>query len=196
MGINEKEEFIFYRASKRVPQPRAKESSNPMNVELIVPSRSDRGLIRRMMELYMHDFSEFDGSDLDEHGLFGYGDLDYFWFEPTHAIFLVTVDGKLAGFVMVDNEVVVDGNERSITEFFVMRKYRRRGVGKQVAFEVFNRFPGRWEVRVTAENIPAQEFWREIIAGYTKGAYQELLFEDENWKGPVFSFICERAAAR
>lgn len=53
-----------------------------------------------MMELYLHDFSEFDGQDLDEHVCFGYGDLDYFWFEPTHAAFLVTADEKPAGFLL------------------------------------------------------------------------------------------------
>lgn len=102
-----------------------------MNVELRVPSRSDRGLIRRMMELYLYDFSEYEDSDLDEHGVFDYGDLDYFWFEPTHAAFVVTVDQKLAGFVLVDNDVKLEGSERAITEFFVMRKYRRRGVGNR-----------------------------------------------------------------
>lgn len=78
-----------------------------MNIELRTPSRTDRSLIRRMMELYLHDFSEFENSDLNEHGLFGYGDLDYFWFEPPHAAFIVTVDEKLAGFVLVDWEVRV-----------------------------------------------------------------------------------------
>lgn len=159
-----------------------------MNVALRVPSRSDREPIRRMMELYLHDFSEFDDSDLDEHGVFGYGDLDYFWFEPTHAAFVITVDEKLAGFVLVDNEVVIDDNERSLTEFFVLRKYRRQGVGKQVAIEVFHRLPANWEVRVIAQNRPAQAFWRNVIAEYTNGAFQETLFDDEDWRGPVFYF--------
>lgn len=70
-----------------------------MNIQLQIPSRSDRNLIRRLMELYQYDFSEFDGQDLDEHGCFGYGDLDYFWFELTDAA-LVTADEKLAGFVL------------------------------------------------------------------------------------------------
>jgi hypothetical protein len=61
-----------------------------MDIQIRVPSRSDRELIRRMMELYLHDFSEFEGGDLDEHGQFGYGDLDYFWFEPTHCFLLIT----------------------------------------------------------------------------------------------------------
>lgn len=159
-----------------------------MNIELRSPVKSDRELIRRMMELYNYDFSEFENSDLDEHGQFGYGDLDYFWFEPTHATFIVTVDAKLAGFVLVDNEVVIDGNERSITEFFVMRKYRRHGVGRQVAVEVFKRLPARWEVRVMQTNVPAQVFWRKVIADYTHGAYQEETFENDDWTGPVFYF--------
>lgn len=159
-----------------------------MSVQLRTPTRSDRTLIRRMMELYLYDFSEFDGSDLDAHGCFGYGDLDYFWFEPTHAAFIVMVDEQLAGFVLVDNEVMVDGNERSITEFFIMRKYRRHGVGKQVALDVFGRFPDAWEVRVIAKNTPAQAFWRQVIAEMTQGAFTEVWLEDEAWQGPVFSF--------
>lgn len=159
-----------------------------MNIELQVPSRAERGLIRRMMELYLHDFSEFDGSDLDEHGFFGYDDLDYFWFEATHAAFIVKADEKLAGFVLVDNDVLINGNERAITEFFVMRKYRRQGVGKQVAFAVFNRLPAKWEAAVIQANLLAQKFWRKIIAEYTQGVYQETLLDNDDWNGPVFSF--------
>jgi len=159
-----------------------------MNIQLHTPSRSDRNLVRHLMELYQYDFSEFDGQDLDEHGCFGYGDLDYFWFEPTHAAFLITVDEKLAGFVLIDDEVVIPGNERSITEFFIMRKYRRRGVGKQVAMEVFRRIPAKWEVRVIVQNPPAQAFWRRIIAEYTRDEYQEKQLDNDDWAGPVFYF--------
>jgi predicted acetyltransferase len=165
-----------------------------MNIDLRTPDRSERSLIRRMMELYMHDFSEFDGSDLDEHGQFGYGDLDYFWFEPTHAAFLVTVDEKLAGFVLVDNEVVMDESQRSITEFFIVRKYRRQGVGKFVATAVFNQFPAKWEVRVITENVPAQKFWRQIIAEYTSNQFEETNLDDDDWQGTVFCFDNGRTA--
>jgi predicted acetyltransferase len=159
-----------------------------MNIQLHIPTRSDRNLVRRLMELYQYEFSEFDGQDLDEHASFGYGDLDYFWFEPTHAVFLVKVDEKLAGFVLIDNEVVITGNERSITEFFIMRKYRRQGVGKQVAIEVFLRLPAKWEIQVIEQNFPAQVFWRSVISEYTQDKYQEEHFENDEWKGLVFYF--------
>lgn len=159
-----------------------------MNIQLHIPTRSDRNLVRRLMELYQYDFSEFDGQDLDEHGSFGYGDLDYFWFEPTHAVFLVTVDEKLAGFILIDNEVVKTDNERTITEFFIMRKYRRQGVGKQVAIEVFRRLPAKWEIQVIEQNSPAQVFWRSVISEYTQDKFQEERFENDEWQGLVFYF--------
>jgi predicted acetyltransferase len=134
------------------------------------------------------DFSEYENFDLDEHGLFGYGDLDYFWFEPTHAAYLVTVDTKLVGFVLVDNEVVIEGNERSICEFFVLRKYRRSGIGSTVARRIFDELPGRWEVRVVEANKPAQAFWRKVITAYTEGQFEETVRASAEWTGPVFSF--------
>lgn len=166
-----------------------------MKITVHAPERSERELIRRMMELYMHDFSEFDGSDLNEHGLFGYGDLDYFWFEETHAAFLVRVDDQLAGFVLVDNEVVIDGSERSLCEFFILRRYRRQGVGRRVAQEVFRRLPACWEVRVIAENGPAQLFWRQVIAAHTDGHFQEFDSDDDDWRGVIFTFDNRQGSA-
>ena len=139
------------------------------------------------MEFYLYDFSEFDGDDLDDHACFVYGDLDYFWFEPTHAAFLATVDGHLAGVVLVDNDVKLAGNERSICEFFVMRKYRRRGVGRTMAQEVFRRLPATWEIAVKASNMPAQIFWQKVISEYSQGVFQEVMLDNDEWEGPVFS---------
>jgi predicted acetyltransferase len=75
-----------------------------------------------------------------------------------------------------------------IAEFFVLRKYRHCGVGRAAAFAVFDRFPGHWEVSQIAENSPAQQFWRRIIAQYTHGRYQEVLLDNETWHGPVQIF--------
>lgn len=158
-----------------------------MKIELRRPSRSDRNLIRRMMELYLYDFSEYEDADLDEHGLFSYGDLDYFWFEPTHAAFLVTVDDKLAGFVLVDNDVKLSESERAVSEFFVMRKYRRRGVGKQVVHQLFDLLPARWEAAVMETNQPAQQFWRQAFGSYRQGIFQETALNNDAWEGPVVS---------
>ena len=98
------------------------------------------------------------------------------------------VDGQLGGFALVDNEVVIEGNERSLTEFFVLRKYRRRGVGHTVPKRIFDELPGKWEVRVIAANAPAQGFWRSVVSDYTGGRFDERELANDDWTGPVFWF--------
>lgn len=159
-----------------------------MKIELRTPSSSDRTLIRRMMEFYIYDFSQYEDLDLNEHGIYGHDKLDYFWFEPGRTAFLVTVNEKLAGFVLVDEEVLIEGNERSMAEFFVMKKYRRHGVGRHSAVEVFNRLPAKWEVRVIENNEPAKAFWKRVIGEYTVNNFRETLLDTEEWRGPAYSF--------
>lgn len=57
-----------------------------------------------------------------------------------------------------------------------------------VAWEIFSRFRGRWEVRQVMENVAATAFWRSVIGQYTSGAFEETLFDDERWRGPVQRF--------
>jgi predicted acetyltransferase len=136
----------------------------------------DSSVLRNLVELYRYDFSELTGRDADDHGLFGYRYLDHYWTEPDRHPFLIRVGGKLAGFVLVRSRRRGDGvAESSIAEFFVMRKYRRRGVGRTAARRVFDMFPGRWTVMQLSDNVTAQSFWRDVITGYTEGAFSETL---------------------
>lgn len=64
-----------------------------------------------------------------------------------------------------------------MSKFFVMRKYRRRGVGAQAARLLFDRFPGRWNVRELTANEPAQKFWRSVTGAYA--SYEEIVARDE-----------------
>jgi predicted acetyltransferase len=159
-----------------------------MKIEVSPASIDDKPLIQRMMQFYLYDFSEFGNSDLDSHGCFGYSYLDHYWTEKDHHPFIVRVDGKLAGFVLVNRHAYLPGNEWAIAEFFIMRKYRRQGVGKVVAFCIFEQFRGKWEVQETEANLPAQRFWRKVIAEYTDGRYLEINLNNELWKGPVQYF--------
>jgi pimeloyl-ACP methyl ester carboxylesterase len=59
------------------------------------------------------------------------------------------------------------------TEFFILRRHRRRGVGTEVARRVFDRYPGKWEVTQLTRNVDAQAFWRRVIGEYTGGRYDE-----------------------
>jgi len=159
-----------------------------MGVEVLAASITDKLLIKQMMELYQYDFSEFEGTDINEHGYFGYLYLDYYWVEADRYPFIVRVNEKLAGFVLVNQYTYLPGSQYSLAEFFILRKYRKQGIGKKVAFHVFNLFHGKWEIHQVNTNIMAQQFWRCVIGAYTADNYTETVMEDKDWKGIVQCF--------
>ncbi len=44
----------------------------------------------------------------------------------------------------------------SIAEFFIMKRYRRSGIGKDIGHQVFNLYKGEWEVYQKENNKAAQ----------------------------------------
>ena len=163
-------------------------------VEIVVPTPAQKLVVRHLLELYDYDFSEIEpvgpGSDVDEFGLFGYRYLDHYWTEPGRHPFLFRVAGHWAGLALVMRRraLLSEGNATWLAEFFVLRKYRRRGVGASAATQLFDRFPGRWEVGQVDENTVAQSFWRGIIGRYTNGRYREAHLNEPRWQGPVQAF--------
>ncbi|MFD2630419.1 GNAT family N-acetyltransferase [Oceanobacillus kapialis] len=76
-----------------------------------------------------------------------------------------------------------------ISDFFIMRKFRRQGIGKQVAHRLFEKHKGVWEVKQTNENTPAYAFWKKVISEVAKESfYQEEILEGDLWDGAVLVF--------
>jgi len=111
------------------------------------------------------------------------------------AAIIVKADGEIAGFVLLSLDVPKEYMKWStaektnvISDFFIMRKYRRKGIGQHIACLLFEEFKGSWEVRQTAANQPAYTFWKHVISNYKNNDYQENFLKNEKWNGPVFVF--------
>jgi len=154
-----------------------------MNLEMQTALISEKPVLRNLLQLCLHDYSEYNGEEVDEHGIFNYNYLDNYWTEKGRYAFLARVDGKLAGFVMV-RQLDPGQAEYHVAEFFILRKYRGHGLGRQVAFWVFDHFPGKWRVSEETCNLPAQAFWRKIIAEYTAGNFTDTFIDIPDWRGP------------
>jgi len=163
-----------------------------MNIQVREASKQQKPVIARLMQLYLYDFSEIEGHDIGRDGLFVLNlfRLNSYWIESGRFPFLIYVDDNIAGFILVNSYVCLDKNAggKSIAEFFVLRKYRRQGVGKKAAFHVFDRLPGKWEVRQIRANEDGRQFWRNVIAEYTGGRFEEEVLDNDLWQGPVQSF--------
>jgi predicted acetyltransferase len=155
-----------------------------MTVELQPIAYEDKSVLRNLNELYQYEFSALEDMDVNEHGLFGYRYIDNYWTEPGRHAYFVRVDGKLAGFVLIRAESV----PFSIAEFSILRKYRRRGIGRLVAHRAFDMFPGQWCVQQEPSNLGAQAFWRKIIGEYTGGQYTEMTEPDGEYLPPGQEF--------
>ena len=160
-----------------------------MSIEILPAQITEKSIIHQMMELYRYDLSEIENLDLNEHGYFSYPYLDHYWVEPDRHPFLVRVDSKLAGFVLVNQYTYLPDSQYSIAEFFILRRYRELGIGRQVAVHIFDLFRGRWEIHRSEANIVGQQFWRGVIGSYTEGNYTEtVIVKDQGGKSIVQCF--------
>ena len=76
-----------------------------------------------------------------------------------------------------------------MAEFFIARRYRKRGVGAAVAREIWRRIPGAWEVRVMEGNEPARAFWAAAVRALPDSAVEEATVELEAKRWRVFSLV-------
>ena len=163
-----------------------------MRIELLRATSHHRRLVRQLYELYCHDFSPMTKADIGDDGYWT-GDNFLTPWPSDHQlqVFLVRVDEQWAGFAWIARGSYLNPaieNHYLMDEFFIMRKYRRQGLGEQVAVRLFNKFDGVWEVGEIPENIEAQVFWRLIIGRYTDNHFQEVNVDSDLWHGPVQTF--------
>jgi predicted acetyltransferase len=161
--------------------------------EIIPATKKHRRVLRALFELYEHDFSPMTGQDVNAHGEFTVENFPLDWWEEhgdAFHPFLLTMDGKWAGFAFVgEGSYTQSGETRHwlMEEFFVLRKYRGQGVGAWFAMQLFDRFPGAWEVGEIHANTNAQRFWRKVIGRYA-GEFEEIVVGNDRWDGPVQRF--------
>lgn len=161
-----------------------------MRIAVRLAAASEKCILQRLLELNAHDWSEFDQADVDPSGVYGYPYFESYWEEPGRNPFFIMDQERYVGFVLVNRHCIVlkDRDAHSIAEFFVLRKYRRQGVGRMAAELVFDKFPGQWEVIQHRNNPPSILFWESVIGRYSAGNYSKQRVATEEWDGQALIF--------
>jgi predicted acetyltransferase len=130
-------------------------------------------LLRNLFEHYIHDMAEWFEIDTKSDGSYSY-DTSSVW-EKGYDVYLAKVGDSIAGFAIVGSAVEWLGEigAYDVHEFFVIRRFRRSGLGWTMATLLWNERPGEWLVRVLEVNAPAAAFWRTVISSYSRGSYEE-----------------------
>ena len=165
-----------------------------MIIELQEVELEEKEILKNLLEKYEYEFSQWTNKEVNKLGLYGYEYLDYYWTEKRRYPFFIMVDGQLAGFVMINDFPEADEEvDYVISEFFVMYKYIRLGVGRVAAFKAFDSFSGRWQLKRHPKNKASVCFWDKVVKEYTKGdfrlieGYKDTEYEDGTL-GDVFFF--------
>jgi predicted acetyltransferase len=165
---------------------------SPHTVALDAAAPTDATLLANLLELYIHELSPlFPSIELGPDGRFGYPKLPLYWSERDRRFpFLIRCNGRTAGFVLAtrgspaaDDPAVFD-----VAEFFVLRRYRRSGVGREAAYLLWESLPGTWIVRVSEGNTGALTFWSSAIADFANGTATESTRPGNPRPWRVFSF--------
>ncbi|MGL4604304.1 MAG: GNAT family N-acetyltransferase [Iodobacter sp.] len=164
----------------------------PGNIELTdfeirIAMAAERPVLFRMPELYQHDLSDVWDQDIDEHGEYGYS-LDQYWSDSAQKPYVILVKSKYAGLALVNGAIKAPGGQYWLEQYFIIKNYRRTGLGRAAATRFFDSRPGQWQVGQMPLNLPAQVFWRATINGYTNGNYKESGIESGSWRGVLQEF--------
>ena len=159
-------------------------------MQLVPATIQDKSVLVNLNEYYAYDFSELLDFDVGDTGRFGGDRFDRHFDDPVCHPFLIRIDDKLAGFALQEGRSRLTGEVgiNDVAEFFVMKRFRKRGVGARAACALFNRFAGPWEVRQVRANVGATAFWRKVIDRYTSGGYTENEWDDDRFRGTVQRF--------
>ncbi len=159
--------------------------------------RSDQPILANLLSLYLHDFSAVLGGVPGTDGSFVYSGLPLFFSESGRVPFIFRFKGAPVGFALASRGSIIDRSRDvwDMSEFFVVRGLRRRGIGEAGAAAVFRELGGDWEVRVLDENQGASLFWPRAIANYIKSEVKAEAWTNDQGAWTVFRFACPGTAA-
>ncbi|MCC6920479.1 MAG: GNAT family N-acetyltransferase [Alphaproteobacteria bacterium] len=167
----------------------------PCHVAVSPAAPHERPLVEGLFQFYAYDFSEFAAPDspdfdFDASGRFApYAYLDSYWREEGRVPLLIRIDGRLAGFALLNRHSHRGGAiERNMAEFFVARRFRRRGVAQEALRRILADFPGAWEIAVSERNTGALAFWPRAIAAAGIAGVARVEGDGTQWRGPIYCF--------
>ena len=161
----------------------------PENFHIVQVERSSDQILSNLFELYLHDMAEWFQFDTTAEGNYAFPTQQEIW-DKGIDVYLLYHGEIPVGFGLVGSAAEFDDNQGAMDmdEFFVVRRYRRSGIGRAFANYLWSQYPGHWLVRVFQKNLPAIPFWRGSVGAFTQGRYSEQITEVDGRPWSFFRF--------
>ena len=160
-------------------------------IELLPTTPDQAELIRNLYQFYAYESSDWEQEDVEVDGRFYIHEehLQRYWQSPGWGASLVLVDGFIAGFVLVERSELPGIEALELADLFILKRYRRKGIGRAVASQVLLSGERDWLVRFYDQDETAQAFWRAVLDNLPRPV-RNLELDDEP---ELVSYLVTRA---
>lgn len=161
-------------------------------VELIQTGPEEAELIRNLYQYYAYESSDWEQEDVEVDGRFYIHDehLARYWQDPQWSANLLLVDGYIAGFLLIENSELPGIDALELADLFILKRYRRKGIGRAIASQVLCSGAANWLVRFYDQDEVSQAFWRTVLDNLPRPV-QTLELDDDP---QLVSYLITRAA--
>lgn len=142
-----------------------------MGLELLRVKDEEKEILYRLLQFALYDGSFYINNTITDEGIFQYTYFEDYFSDKTRDKYFIKYDGKIAGFVMINENNQFNNEGKTIAEFLILPYFRRKHIGKIAAIKTFEMYPGNWEVQPMENNLIAYSFWKNVISEYTNGNY-------------------------
>jgi predicted acetyltransferase len=151
----------------------------PITMREAKTSQSDRDWIEEIYGEYLADLTA------DITGVFpslattgqSVSEIIQGWFhDDRQTAFVILRENEPTGFAVVQRvHTIPDDKLRHyrLSEFFIRRPFRGKGVGRGAAMILFARYAGEWTIAEQSRNADAIRFWRRVVSEFTHGKFRE-----------------------
>lgn len=126
----------------------------------------DKDLLSRLLQLYFFDSTHWSKEDIQEDGLYECDEeslLNFLDSESSYRAYILRVDGRPAGFALVE-DVSFEGTLISeFADLFVLPKSRRLGLASLATRRLVVNSDKAWLIAVFREDAEAMRFWQSAF---------------------------------
>lgn len=134
---------------------------NLNEIELKIVTLETKHILENLLNLYLHDLSEF-AYDLkiNKNGQFEYDGMGFYFSQEELKPFFICFHDEIVGFVLLNSGKFVPKDiDYSVNELFILNAFRKKGIARAAVRKLLQIYNGTYEIAQLSRNKLAIKFW-------------------------------------
>ncbi len=135
-----------------------------MQYDLVLVPESQKPSFWQLFQGYLAELGAFTGKP-PINGEYDYRHFDNYWQEPNDRwpYYLKDEEGTVCSLAMVRR---YEDTVYEVAEFYVLPKWRGKGLGRCMLEKIMKRHQGSWRLEVLENHMEAQKFWSKVFGNH------------------------------